>query len=84
VLATTQQAQLAAGRAALLPSSGGTHMTLPQLYAVYQRTHLAIFADSLSNVFLLTTVTTLIAAFIGLLLRSGPSHHDSGAAPLVD
>jgi EmrB/QacA subfamily drug resistance transporter len=84
VLATTQQAQLAAGRSALLPASDAAHMSLPQLYAVYQRMHLAVFANSLSNVFLLTTVTTLIAAFIGLALRSGPQHHEPDAAPMLD
>ena len=59
-------------------------MILPQLYAAYQRIHLEVFAQSLSNVFLITSVTTLIAAIIGLGLRSGPQHHDDDAPVMID
>jgi len=84
VLATTQQAQLAADQTGLVPASDGTHMVLPQLYAAYQRIHLEVFAQSLSNVFLVTSVTTLIAAIIGLSLRSGPQHHDDDAPVMME
>jgi EmrB/QacA subfamily drug resistance transporter len=86
VLATSQQAQLAAGRADLLPASAGqqSHLQLIQLYAVYQRTHLDVFAQSLSNVFLLTSILTLVAAFIGLALPSGAQHHDGEAPVMAD
>ena len=43
-----------------------------------------VFAQSLSNVFLVTTATTLIAAFIGLSLRSGPQHHDDDAPVMIE
>jgi len=43
-----------------------------------------VLANSYSNVFLLTAVTTLLAALIALLLRrSGPTEHsESTAAPM--
>ena len=85
-LATTQQAQLAAGRAALLqaPSSEVAQLHFAQFFGLYRQTQLAVLANSYSNVFLLTAVTTLLAALIALLLRrSGPTEHsESTAAPM--
>ena len=83
-LATSQQAQMAAGRAALLTSSQADHLHVLQLYAIYQRTHLQVFADALSDIFLVTAVTTAFAAVIALSLRSGPQHHAPDAPVMVD
>ena len=58
VLATTQQAQMAAGRAALLAHNQVEDLHFLQLYAIYTKTHLEVFAASLSDVFLLTAGTT--------------------------
>ncbi len=82
-LASTQQAQMAAGRAALLSQSAGDHLHVLQQYAIYQRTHLQVFADSLSNIFLITAATTALAAVIALSLRSGPQRHDPDDAPVM-
>jgi hypothetical protein len=81
-LATTQQAQLAAGRAALLqaPSSEVAQLQFAQFFGLYRQTQLAVLANSYSNVFLLTAVTTLLAALIALLLRSGPTEHSESTA----
>jgi EmrB/QacA subfamily drug resistance transporter len=84
VLATTQQAQLAADRIGEMPASLGTHLPFTELSAVYQRIHLDVFAQALSNVFLVTTATTLIAAFIGLGLRSGAQHHDDDGPVMME
>lgn len=84
VLATSQQAQMAAGRAALLSQGQTDHLQLLQLYAIYTRTHLEVFAASLSNVFLLTAATNVLAAVIALTLRSGPQHHDPDAPVLME
>ena len=83
-LATSQQAQMAAGRAALLTSSQADDLHVLQLYAIYQRTHLQVFADALSDIFLVTAVTTAFAAVIALSLRSGPQHHAPDAPVMVD
>lgn len=82
-LASTQQAQMAAGRAALLSQSAGDHLQVLQQYAIYQRTHLQVFADSLSDIFLITAATTALAAVIALSLRSGPQRHDPDDAPVM-
>ncbi|HET9649232.1 MAG TPA: DHA2 family efflux MFS transporter permease subunit [Microlunatus sp.] len=84
VLATTQQAQLAAARSGLVPASAAEHLRRPEFYAAYQQVRLDVFAQSLSNVFLLTTVTTLVAAVIGLALRSGPQHHDDDGPVMME
>lgn len=78
-LASTQQAQRTAGRAALPTQSAGDHLHLLHLYAVYQRTHLQVFADSLSDIFLITAATTALAAVIALSLGSGPQQPDPDA-----
>jgi EmrB/QacA subfamily drug resistance transporter len=84
-MATTQQAQLAAGRTALLQadSSQVAHLNFAQFYGLYRQTQLAVLANSYSNVFLLTAATTVLAALIALLLRSGPAEHsESTAVPM--
>jgi len=83
-LATSQQAQMAAGRAALLTQSAGDHLHILQQYAIYQRTHLQIFADSLSDIFLITAATTALAAVIALSLRSGPQQHAPDAPVMIE
>ena len=83
-LATSQQAQMAAGRAALLTQTPGDRLNVLQQYAIYQRTRLQIFADSLSDIFLSTAATTALAAVIALSLRSGPQHHGPGAPVMVE
>ncbi|WP_344807465.1 DHA2 family efflux MFS transporter permease subunit [Microlunatus ginsengisoli] len=84
VLATTQQADLAASRlGAVMPAQAG-HMGTTGLYAVYQQIHVAVFAQSLSNVFLVTSILTLVAAFVGLTLRSGAQHHDGDAPAMME
>ena len=84
-IATTQQAQLAAGRAALLQATSSQvgQLDFAQFYSLFRRTQLAVLANSYSNVFLLTAATTLLAALIALLLRSGPTEQSgSTAVPL--
>src|SRR6185436_18552535 len=52
-MATTQQAQLAAGRTALLQadSSQVAQLNFAQFYGLYRQTQLAVLANSYSNVF---------------------------------
>ena len=72
-IATTQQAT----------SSQVGQQDFAQFYGLYRRTQLAVLANSYSNVFLLTAATTLLAAVIALLLRSGPTEQSgSTAVPL--
>ena len=86
-MATAQQAQLAEGRADLLPSasSQANHLQLLQLFGLYRRTQIAVLADSYANVFILTAAFTAAAAVGALFLRSGPAPHaDSGAAVTIE
>ena len=86
-MATAQQAQLAEGRADLLPSasSQANHLQLLQLFGLYRRTQISVLADSYANVFILTAAFTAAAAVGALLLRSGPAPHaDSGAAVTIE
>lgn len=84
VLATSQQAQMNAGRAALLGQNQVDHLHFLQLYAIYNRTHLEVFAAALSDVFLLTAGTTALAAVLALTLRSGPQHHDPDQTVMIE
>ena len=70
--------------AALLTADKVDHLQFLQLYAIYTKTHLEVFAASLSDVFLLTAATTALAAVLALTLRSGPQHHDPDAPALLD
>jgi EmrB/QacA subfamily drug resistance transporter len=86
-MATAQQAQLAEGRADLLPSasSQANHLQLLQLFGLYRRTQISVLADSYANVFILTAAFTAAAAVGALFLRSGPAPHaDSGAAVTIE
>jgi len=85
-MATTQQAQLAAGRTALLQadSSQVAQLNFAQFYGLYRQTQLAVLANSYSNVFLLTAATTVLAALVALLLRSGPAEHSESTAVPVE
>ncbi len=42
-----------------------------------------MFADSLSDIFLITAATTALAAVIALSLRSGRQQHDPDDAPVM-
>jgi EmrB/QacA subfamily drug resistance transporter len=76
---TAQQAQLMAGRAALLPSNtptpdlGPTAPPLAGLYATYQQADLRAFAGAIDNLFLIFTALCTLTALGALLMRSGPS-----------
>jgi EmrB/QacA subfamily drug resistance transporter len=86
-MATAQQAQLAEGRADLLPSasSQANHLQLLQLFGLYRRTQISVLADSYANVFILTAAFTAAAAVGALFLRSGPAPHtDSGSAVTIE
>jgi len=85
-MATTQQAQLAAGRTALLQADNSqvAQLNFAQFYGLYRQTQLAVLANSYSNVFLLTAATTVLAALVALLLRSGPAEHSESTAVPVE
>lgn len=93
-LATSQQAQLFADRAALTPSAAtpaaahlghGGSLTAPGLAAVHQQfqhLRLAVLATSYSNLFLLTAAGAAIGVVLALLLRSGPAAPSPTQAPV--
>jgi EmrB/QacA subfamily drug resistance transporter len=76
---TTQQAQLMAGRAALVPAGtplpqlGPTAPPGAGLYATYQQADLRAFAGGIDNLFLVFTALCALTALGALLMRSGPS-----------
>lgn len=82
-LATTQQAQLFADRAALTPASkipraDGhtgplTAKTFAAAYQQFQHLRLAVLATSYSNLFLLIATLTATGVVLALFLRSGPA-----------
>lgn len=94
-LATAQQAQLAADRAALLTAESAS--MLPVLgpadganwygmYAVRQQTQLDVLASSYSDVFLVTALLTAVGAALALFLPAGaapaqPARQTSALAP---
>ncbi|MGH3697590.1 MAG: DHA2 family efflux MFS transporter permease subunit [Pseudonocardiaceae bacterium] len=85
---TLQQAQLMAGRTALLPAStpvpdlGPTAPPLADLYATYQQTQLQVFTEAINNQFLLITAIFVVSTMVAIFLRSGPSPMTSaGPAP---
>ena len=79
-IVTTLQAQLMAGRAALLPAN----TPIPRLsaapphsldvYAVYQQTDLRVYADAIDNLFLIATAISALAALGTLFLRPAPAY----------
>jgi EmrB/QacA subfamily drug resistance transporter len=75
---TVQQAQMMAGRSALLPATTPTpHIGPPGtpdwlgLYAVYHQTRQQVFVGAIGNLFLLVTGLYALSALGSLLLRSG-------------
>ncbi|MBA2471182.1 MAG: hypothetical protein H0V41_02675 [Pseudonocardiales bacterium] len=76
---TTQQAQLMAGRAALMPASTPTPDLGPaappgaDLYATYQQADLRAFVGAIDNLFLIFAVLCALTALGALLMRSGPA-----------
>ncbi|HJT04940.1 MAG TPA: MDR family MFS transporter, partial [Pseudonocardiaceae bacterium] len=86
---TLQQAQLMAGRAALLPQTtpvphvgppGTPHWT--GLYATYHQAELRVFAGGVSNLFLVMAALCAVGALGALLLRSGPTRTAPVVAPV--
>ncbi|MGH3671708.1 MAG: DHA2 family efflux MFS transporter permease subunit [Pseudonocardiaceae bacterium] len=86
---TTQQAQLLAGRAGLVPAGG---VVPPQLgppgtpdwvgtYAMYQRTQLEVFVSAIDNLFLIAAVLSAIGSLGSLFLRAGSTAALVGATP---
>lgn len=77
---TVQQAQLMAGRAALLPENtpiphlGTGTPRWVDVYAVYQQTDLQVYADAIDNLFLIATAITGVTALGALLLRPPSTH----------
>ena len=59
-------------------------LNFAQFYGLYRQTQLAVLANSYSNVFLLTAATTVLAALVALLLRSGPAEHSESTAVPVE
>ncbi|MGH3768315.1 MAG: MDR family MFS transporter [Pseudonocardiaceae bacterium] len=94
-IVTLQQAQLLAGRAAILPAGTATpHLGPPGtpdwtgLYATYHQAELRVYAGAVSNLFLIMAGLCIIGALGALFLRSGvavPANFDppaqAGAGP---
>lgn len=84
---TLQQAQLLAGRAALLPANtpvptlGPAAPPLADLYAVYHDTDLRAFTAAINNLFLLFAALFAVSALVALSLRSGPAAPVESAPP---
>jgi EmrB/QacA subfamily drug resistance transporter len=85
---TLQQAQLMAGRAALLPvNTPVPHVGPPGtpdwtgLYATYHQAELRVFASGVSNLFLVMAGLCAVGALGALLLRSGPAPTAPAVAP---
>jgi EmrB/QacA subfamily drug resistance transporter len=79
---TSQQAQLLADRTGLIPANAVTH--LPQVgggaaagfagvYAAYQQTSNQVFVAALDELFIITSVLTLVGVGLALMLRNGPA-----------
>jgi EmrB/QacA subfamily drug resistance transporter len=75
---TIQQAQLMAGRAALVPANTPLPRLGPdtphwlEVYVVYQQTDLRVYADAIDNLFLIATAVSTLTVLGAFLLRSGP------------
>lgn len=71
---TTQQAQLMAGRAALVPSNTplpNLGPTAPGLYATYHQSELRAFVGAIDTLFLIFAALCTLTALGALLMRSG-------------
>ncbi|MGH3870810.1 MAG: MDR family MFS transporter [Pseudonocardiaceae bacterium] len=75
---TTQHAQQMAGRTGLQPTGtvapdlGPTAPAWLNQYALHQQTELQVFVTATGNLFLITSVLSVLGAAGALLLRSGP------------
>jgi EmrB/QacA subfamily drug resistance transporter len=90
-MASSQQAQAVADRAALMPATGTGLPTLGPshpdagvlgMYAVMQRLQLETLASSYSDVFLVTALITLLGALLAIPLQSGPAQGQHAAPEL--
>jgi EmrB/QacA subfamily drug resistance transporter len=87
-LATTQQAQLLADRAALIRADGHTGPLTAKAFAAayqqFQHLRLAVLATSYSNLFLVTAMLTATGVVLALFLRSGPATPSTPPPPSDD
>jgi MFS family permease len=74
-LVMAQQTQLGADRNNLLTSTDPrvAHLGMVDLYQVAKANTLSVMTTSFTNMFLITTVITVLAALLALTLRSGPT-----------
>ncbi|HEY0577943.1 MAG TPA: MDR family MFS transporter [Pseudonocardia sp.] len=94
VLATNQQSQFMADRAALIPANSGVpaiqdivNQGPGMLYAYYQQLSLYVMADAYSDVFLVCCLFTAAGVVLALMLRSGPAVPETptpGPTPAVE
>jgi len=84
-LVTTQQAQLAADRGALFQATDPRFARLGVLglYQLSRAVNLDAVVNSYTNMFRVTSLITLLAAFGALTLRSGPVRRPAGASAAV-
>jgi EmrB/QacA subfamily drug resistance transporter len=90
-LASQQQTQAIADRAALVPAGatalpvlappGPDGVDILGMYAVVQRTQLDALASSYSDVFLVTALITVLGVLLAIPLRSGRAPGSAPAAP---
>lgn len=79
-IVTVQRSQLMAGRAALLPDNTPIpHLAADaprwlDVYAVYQRTDLQVYADAIDNLFLIATAISAVTTVGALFLRRTSSY----------
>ncbi len=78
-LVTGQQAQLTADRNGLVSASDpqAARLGLTGLYQLSKTSALDVMANAITNMFMVTTWITVLAALLALGLRSGPLEHDS-------
>jgi EmrB/QacA subfamily drug resistance transporter len=79
-LLTTQQAQMLGDRSALIASSTplpdlapGPAGQVAGMYAVYTQTQTQVFVAALDQLFIITSIITLLGVVLALMLRSGPA-----------
>ncbi len=74
-LVMAQQTQLTADRNSLITATDprAAHLGLVDLYQVAKANTLSVMTTSFTNMFLITTAITVVAAMLALTLRSGPA-----------
>ncbi len=84
-MVASQQVQLTADRYGLISASDPqlAHLGILGQYQFLKLTALQITTTSITNLFQVTSVITLVGAGIALLMRSGPAHHHDGDHPPV-